>query len=235
MGDLAAARAAGARLTSLLGLAARPVAVAFPERAPEGLPRVRRPAPAGCGYWPRAADGEAFYTEAADHLGCPIGAHTHAVPMPTEKAKELEGLVGTMVGLEYIKMEEVPGIPRRARALSVAVYAPLEATPLPPAVVLVRGTARQIMLLAEAAAMAGVGPDAAVMGRPTCAAIPAAEQGGRAAVSLGCIGNRVYTGLGDGELYASLPGGKVDGIVEKLETIVHANRTLEEFHRSRLP
>jgi uncharacterized protein (DUF169 family) len=235
MTDLATLRAAGTRLVSLLGLTKRPVAIAFVDRPPAGLARAAAPAPAGCGYWPRAAEGEAFYTEAADHLGCPIGAHTHAAPMSAEKARELEGLVGTMVGLEYVRMEEVPAIPRRAAPLSVAVYAPLDATPVEPAVVMVRGTARQVMLLTEAAALAGVGPDGAVMGRPTCAAIPAAERGGRAAVSLGCIGNRVYTGLGDGELYASLPGARVGAVVEKLETILHANRELERFHRSRLP
>ena len=35
------------------------------------------------------------------------------------------GLIGTMVGLCYIRMEEVPSIPRRTTPLCVAVYAPL--------------------------------------------------------------------------------------------------------------
>lgn len=233
MTTLDAARASGRRLTTLLGLAAPPVAVAFPDAPPAGIPRAAA-APAGCGYWPKAAESGAFYTEAADHMSCPIGAHTHAVELPPDTAKELEGLVRTMVDLQYIRMEEVPQIPRRRTPLKVAVYAPLEATPVEPAVVMVRGTARQIMLLTEAAMLAGVGPDGAVMGRPTCAAIPASEASGRAAVSLGCIGNRVYTKLADGELYASLPGASLGAVVDRLETIVKANDELERFHRGRL-
>ncbi len=233
MTTLDTARAAGPRLTTLLGLATPPVAVAFTDTAPAGIPRGAA-APAGCGYWPKAAESGAFYTEAADHMSCPIGAHTHAVDLPPATAKELEGLVGTMVGLQYIRMEEVPQIPRRRTPLKVAVYAPLDVTPVEPAVVMVRGTARQVMLLTEAAMLAGVGPDGAVMGRPTCAAIPAAEATGRAAVSLGCIGNRVYTKLGDGELYATLPGPALGAVVEKLETILNANTALESFHQGRL-
>lgn len=233
MTSLDTARAAGRRLASLLGLASRPVAVAFPDAAPAGVPRGTA-APAGCGYWPQAAESGAFYTEAADHMRCPIGAHTHAVDLPAETAKELEGLVGTMVGLQYIRMEEVPQIPRRRTPLRYAVYAPLEATPVEPAVVMVRGSAKQVMLLTEAAMLAGVGPDGAVMGRPTCAAIPASEASGRAAVSLGCIGNRVYTRLGDGELYATLPGPALASVVEKLETILNANTALVSFHQGRL-
>lgn len=235
MTTLDTARAAGRRLTSLLGLASRPVAIAFPDSPPAGIPRVDAAAPAGCGYWPKAAESEAFFTEAADHMSCPIGAHTHAVDLPPDTARELEGLVGTMVGLQYIRMEEVPRIPRRRTPLRYAVYAPLESSPVPPAVVMVRGSARQVMLLTEAAMLAGVGPDGALMGRPTCAAIPAAEGSGRAAVSLGCIGNRVYTKLADGELYATLPGAVLGAVVEKLEVILNANAALESFHRGRLP
>ena len=55
-------------------------------------------------------------------------------------------------------MEDMPQIPTRTTALQVAVYAPLAAAPVPPDVVLVRGNARQVMRLAEAAQAAGA-PD----------------------------------------------------------------------------
>jgi len=63
--------------------------------------------------------------------------------------------------------------------------------------------------------------------------LPATLQGGAVNASVGCIGNRVYTGLGDDELYFALPGSQVEAIVEKLGVIVHANRELEQFHRAR--
>lgn len=227
------ARTAGRRLTELLGLQTPPVAVTFAAAAPAGIARVSRPGPAGCAYWKQAAEGAVFYTEAADHFNCPVGAYTHGVGLPPERAKELEGVVGTMVGLQYIRMEEVGALPRRKEPFRVAIYAPLAEAPAPPDVVLVRGRARQIMLVAEAARAAGLEGDRAAMGRPACAMIPAVLDGPGGLTSLGCIGNRVYTGMGDDELYFTIPGGKVGLVVERLEAVLHANRELEKYHEAR--
>jgi len=227
------ARTAGRRMTELLGLRAAPVAVTFASAAPAGVVRVAKPGPAGCAYWKQAAEGAVFYTEAADHFNCPLGSYTHGVGLPPERAKELEGVVGTMVGLQYIRMEEIGALPRRTEPFKVAVYAPLAEAPVPPDVVLVRGRARQIMLVAEAARAAGLAGDAAAMGRPACAMIPAVLDGPGAVTSLGCIGNRVYTDLGDDELYFTIPGGRIGDVVERLETVLHANRELEQYHQAR--
>ena len=221
-------------LTELLGLALPPVAVTFCDAPPPGVTRVAASEPAGCGYWRRAAAGEVFYTVADDHKRCPVGAHTHRVPLSADEEKELMGLVGTMVGLEYITMEDVPRIPTRTTPLQVAVYAPLDAAPIAPDLILVRGTPRQLMLLAEAAQAAGVAGAGPTLGRPTCSVIPEALNSQRAAASFGCIGNRVYTGAGDGEAYFAIPGPALAALEERLAVIVRANRELESFHRARL-
>ena len=49
-----------------------------------------------------------------------------------------------------------------------------------------------------------------LLGRPTCMALPAAMAHG-SVISSGCIGNRVYTGLGDDELYLMIPGPRLGG------------------------
>jgi uncharacterized protein (DUF169 family) len=131
-------------------------------------------------------------------------------------------------------MEEVPAIPHRQSPLDVAVYAPLSKMPCPPDLVLVRGTTAQLMVLVEAAQAAGVAPDAPAMGRPTCAALPQALDAKRPAMSLGCIGNRVYTGLGEGEGYVALPASALEAVGSKLEQLARANAELEKFHRSRV-
>lgn len=225
---------APAQIADLLELETRPVAVAFREKAPDGVPRVGEVAPSGCTYWKLAAEGRTFYTEPSDHYGCPVGAHTHGVELPEETAKELEGLVGTMVELKYLDMAEVPGIPQRKEPFGVAVYAPLADADFTPDVVLVSGNARQMMLLAEAAHAAGLSSATSVVGRPTCAALPAVMESGQVATNLGCIGNRVYTGLPDDSLYFAIAGPQLTAVTEKLSTIVHANRELETFHRGRL-
>ncbi len=223
----------GTQLQRLLGLQRPPVAIAFRDAAPPNMTRVTSHEPAGCGYWRLAAEGQTFYTEASDHYTCPIGAHTHGVDLPPEVATELNGLIQRMVGMQYLTMEEIPAIPRRQGRFGVALYAPLETAPFEPDVVLVRGTVKQLMLLAEAAQAAGAASGGATMGRPTCAVLPEVLQSGKTATGFGCIGNRVYTGLGDDEGYYALPGAKAAAVVAKLATIVEANRQLETFHQSR--
>jgi uncharacterized protein (DUF169 family) len=223
------------QLEDFLALKTPPVAVTFLATPPAGVPHVDAAAPSSCTYWKRAADGQTFYTEAADQLNCPIGAYTHGVEMPPATQQELQAVVSTMVGLGYLRMAEVPNIPKRDQPFGVAVYAPLKKATTAPDVVLVCGNARQIMLLEEAAGAAGVGGGAALMGRPTCAALPAAMQSQRGVASLGCIGNRVYTEMADDELYYALPGKYLAAVVEKLAEIVNANRELEKYHRARVP
>jgi uncharacterized protein (DUF169 family) len=220
-------------LVDLLHLALPPVAITFLDAPPPGVPHVAELEPAGCGYWRRAAEGETFFTSADDHKRCPIGAHTHHVTLSPAEQQELMGLVQTMVGLSYIRLEEVPQIPRRRTPLHVAVYAPLQATPVPPDVVLVRGNAQQLMLLAEAAQAAGVAGAGPAMGRPTCAVLPEAENSARTAASFGCVGNRVYTGADENEAYFAIPGRQLEAIEERLGVIVQANAELEQFHRAR--
>src|SRR5688572_24544993 len=190
-------------LQDLLGLSRSPVAVTFRATAPAGVPRIDSAGPSSCAYWKLAAEGRAFYTEATDHHNCPIGAYTHGIDPTPEVSKELEGVVTTMISLGYLRADEVPGIPRRDGAFGVAVYAPLAQADGEPDLVILAGDARQVMLLAEAAGAAGL------MGRPTCAALPQVMKTGQGVASLGCIGNRVYTGLADDEMYFALPGGEV--------------------------
>jgi uncharacterized protein (DUF169 family) len=216
-----------------LSLDAEPVAVAFLADPPPGVGRVARPQPAGCGYWKEASLGRSFYTTADDHTNCPVGAFTHGVELSAEKSAELQGLVSTMIELKYLKSEEIPLIPHRAASLRVAAYSPLAAADFTPDVVIFRGNVRQIMLLSEAARAAGVFDAGRVMGRPACAMLPQAIDSAEGVTSVGCIGNRVYTGLEDNELYLAVPGARVSDVIDRLAIVIDANTALERFHRDR--
>lgn len=220
-------------IDELLGLTLPAVAVKFCDVPPSGLARVSEAAPSGCTYWKLAAEGQSFYTEASDHYNCPVGAYTHGAELPPAQGKELEGLIGTMISLEYLRQDEIAGIPRREEPFRYVVYAPLGEASVEPDVVLVAGNARQVMLLAEAAGAAGL-RGGAVMGRPTCAAIPEVMKSHSGVTNLGCIGNRVYTARGDDELYFAFPGDTLPQVVERLRAIVNANRELEQFHAARI-
>jgi uncharacterized protein (DUF169 family) len=218
---------------SLLNLIHSPVAVAFLSSPPAGVPKISKADAASCGYWRQASEGKAFYTDADDHLNCPVGAFTHGAPMSPEKGQELQGLIGTMIELKYLQDDEVPVIPHRTDQLKIAAYAPLTEATFQADVVIFRGNTRQIMLVSEAARRAGVFEGNAPMGRPACAMLPQSIGSASGVVSVGCIGNRVYTGLADDELYFAVPGAAVARLLGEVETIVRANAELEKFHRAR--
>ena len=225
-------RSVETKFSDSLGLKKRPVAVRFLDAPPSGVPKFEGAEPSGCSFWRIAAAGKTFYTVPADHYNCAVGSHTHNIPLPPERAKELDQTISFMTDIGYIKMEEVPGIPQLARMPAAVVYSPLGEAPVDPDVVIFSAPAAQIMLLQEAAQRGGCAAQFPVLGRPTCMAIPAAMAKG-AIISSGCIGNRVYTDLAEGELYAMVPGKDVERIADELETAASANAKLQEYHRSR--
>jgi len=215
-----------------LDLGCEPVAMAFLSAPPAGVRKMARAEAASCGYWRHASEGHSFYTTPDDHQNCPIGAFTHGVTPAPGKAQELESVIGMMVELKYLRAEEVPAIPHRTESAQIVAYAPLAEMTFEPDVVIFRGTPRQIMLLSEAARAAGIF-DGSTMGRPACAMIPHASRTVTGVASVGCIGNRVYTGLGDNELYFTVAGSRLDDLLEKLGSILEANAALEAFHTQR--
>lgn len=220
------------QLSSDLGLTRRPIAIAFRDSPPPGVSKFTGTAPSGCSFWRLASEGRTFYTVPSDHYNCPIGAYTHNIELPPDRAKELEGTLGFMVDIGYVRMEEVPGIPRLPTPPGAVVYAPLGDTPVDPDVVLFWGPAARVMLLQEAAIRAGVAASLNTLGRPTCMALPAALAHGMVA-STGCVGNRVYTGAEEGELYAAVPGKDLAKLEDATGTIRSANAKLLEYHQAR--
>jgi uncharacterized protein (DUF169 family) len=101
-----------------------------------------------------------------------------------------------------------------------------------PDVVLVAGRPGPLMRVMETVLRAGLQSQVPFLGRPTCMALPAALAGGVIA-STGCIGNRVYTDLGDDELYVAIPGRDLARLADEAQTIAAANASLAEYHRGR--
>jgi len=219
-------------LATALGLTRRPVAVAFRDDAPAGIAKFAGMQPSGCSFWKLAADGGAFYTVPGDHYNCPVGSYTHNIPLPAGREQELPQVLGIMTELGYLKMEEVPGIPRLAKTPGVIIYAPLGDTPVEPDAVILAGTPGGLMLLHEAANRSNI-EMTPLFGRPTCMAIPAAMSQSVAS-SLGCVGNRIYTDLSASEMYSVVSGAQLAMIAEQLVTITSSNAALAEYHAGRL-
>jgi uncharacterized protein (DUF169 family) len=220
------------QITRPLNLQRRPVAVVFRQSPPAGVEKFEGTQPSGCSFWRIAAEGRTFYTIPSDHYNCPVGSYTHNIPLPPERAPELEQVLGLMAGAGYIKMEDIPGVFRLPHTPPVVIYAPLGDAPFDPDVVLFSGRPASVMLLEEAAMRAGVAAQLPMFGRPTCMAIPAALSQGTVASS-GCIGNRIYTGLGEDELYVVVPGRDLERLASEIATITGANAQLAQYHLQR--
>jgi len=78
------------QFVSQLRLARRPVAVAFLKEPPAGVEKFSGSVPSGCSFWRVAAEGKAFYTVPSDHYNCPVGSHTHNIPLPEERQPEFD-------------------------------------------------------------------------------------------------------------------------------------------------
>lgn len=219
------------KIQQVLGEDRRPVAIAFAETPPEGVEKFEGSEPSSCSYWRIAAAGRTFYTVASDHWNCPIGGYTHNMLTP-ERMPDLQQMLTVMNDLGYVRMEEVPGVFHLEKAPKVAIYAPLGEMPVAPSVVLASGKPGRLMMLSEAAMRAGAMSSLPLLGRPTCMAIPAAMANG-AVSSTGCIGNRVYTEVGEDQLYVVLRGTDLEKIAAEIDTILTANRTLTTYHQER--
>ena len=208
------------------------VAVTFLDAPPPGVTKFAGTEPSGCSFWRLAADGRTFYTVPENHFNCAVGAYTHNISLSPEREKETEQTLQMMFAMGYIKPLEVPQIPRLAKTPKAILYAPLGDVTSQPDVVLFASKPAGAMLLAEAAHRAGVRAAAPTLGRPTCMALPASLEHGTI-TSLGCIGNRVYTGLSEDEMYVVVRGKDLAAIALALETILSANAALRDYAKGR--
>ena len=220
------------RIAAAVKLPRRPVAVTFLDSIPTNVEKFSGTEPSSCSYWRLAAEGRVFYTLPEDHFNCAVGAYTHNIALSPEREKETEQTLTMMFELNYVKPEEVAMIPRLAKTPVAIAYAPLGDSPFTPDVVLFSCKPAAAMLLNEAANRAGVTSGAPALGRPTCMALPASLQHG-AILSLGCIGNRVYTGLREDEMYMVFRGRDIASVADALAAIVSANAALSEYAAGR--
>jgi len=221
-------------LQEVLGLSAPPIAIGFSDRPPAGLEKWQGgAAPAGCVFWREAMKGRAFYTAPADHYNCAVGAYTHSISLPVERGSQLEDTVKFMVLKAYLRMEEVADIPTLEKSPAYISYAPIDAASFAHNLVLIAAKPSAAMLIYETALRSGAGGALAnTLGRPACAVLPLAAKTGAASLSLGCIGNRTFTGLPDEEMYVCIPSGHWSRMLSSLTEIGKANSDMQQLYRS---
>ena len=204
-----------------------PIALAFVDGQPYGVPRTSKAVPSSCAFWAEAKSG-VFYAADKDHYNCTLGTMVMGFELPEEQMNTLMTEVGMMCEMEYVREEEVPNVPKVEKQSSGIVYGPLAEMPVDPDVVLLWVKPSQAMVVNETAGqMNWAASPAGVFGRPGCAAIPVALSQGNVSQSFGCTGMRINSGISDEYILMAVPGDKIESLAESLSQVtdVHAKLT----------
>ena len=226
------AREMARTLRESISLASPPIAICFADKVPEGVTHWTDRVPAGCRFWQEAAS-QVFATSASDHGLCAIGMFTHNLETTVAEDIDRSDSLKVFADLGYVREQDIPTIPVLQRRAAYVIYGPLESIPVMPDVVLLFGTAGQMLILSEASQQVEGGLPPA-MGRPACAIVPQAFNTGRAALSLGCCGARAYLDvLADDVALWAIPSSKLNLYVERIVALAKANAVLTTFHQMR--
>jgi uncharacterized protein (DUF169 family) len=208
------------RLDSTLHPTAPPVAITFTAEAPAGVAAFDEPmpaagpdgrtgrVPAGCVFWMKGVD-KTFSTVAADHGNCSVGSLTHGFITLEEAATRAD--VGALMESGWVTMDMVPDIPLVSEKPGAVTYGPLADTPIDPDVVLLRLSARALMVLSDAL------PGLRIEGKPQCHIVAAAKEHGDIVASVGCALSRVRTGMPASDSTCAVPASRLTEVVEALE------------------
>jgi uncharacterized protein (DUF169 family) len=185
-------------------------------------------------FWEKAMSGQTFYTVPSDHYNCAVGSYTHRIGLPAERAHELNDTIVFMAENNYVASADVSGIATLARSPGAVAYGPMDGAGFKADIVLIAAKPAQAMLIYEAAIKAGAGSALTnALGRPACAVLPLTTTSSQTSISLGCKGNRTFTGLPDEEMYVAIPGDKWERVIEKLAEVHEANAAMERYYCDR--
>ncbi len=219
--DLGWYQTIGSEMQRLLELENPPVGISFMESPPEGTRKNDETVPSGCVFWIRGFKDN-FYTDQKDHANCNIGSFTHGFLAPKDVSLDACTDIALFDRTGYFPATEFGGVYRMAEAPHYVAYGPLPRISFEPDVVLVVANPEQAMLMGESTS------NAKLLGAPTCQAIPLAYNQHQVGVSLGCVTNRIRTGMKPSEMVVTIPKEELSAFAEKLAKRVRANNEVSE-------
>ncbi len=205
------------QLTDDLELASPPVQITYLDQAPSGVPAHPGGAPSVCTFF---AEGRTapFYAALPEHEACEVGAFVLGVAPTGELGTRLMATIGMMQSEGYLAPGEEAKIPRNSTPPKFVAYGPLGTLPMAPTDVLLFARPKSAMPAMEASSA-----PVPVNGRPMCAVVPTLHAGAPVAVSVGCIGSRIYTNMGDDTMLVGIRGDRLGEFAERLRKIRSAN------------
>lgn len=225
-------KALSERLTKVLGLKYKPIAITFSQNAPAGVAQIggERPAPsddgrtgkvaAGCVFWIKS-ETQTFTTAPEDHYNCSVGSVTHGLK-PLEAVMNNQD-VHELLESEWVTPAEAMSLPVIRQRPNFITYGPLQETPIDPDVVLLRINAFQAMVIHDGY------PGMPIVGKPQCHIIPMAKEEAHIAMSTGCMLSRVRTGMTPDEMTCTIPARRLAEVIDQLEARKQANSAVSGY------
>lgn len=221
-----------AALTAALHPTAPPIAITFTASRPDGVAAFDRPmaepspdgrsgrVAAGCVFWMEGVDST-FSTVAEDHGNCSVGSWTHGFKTLEEIAGN--GDVAALMESGWVTMDMVPGIPTVTAKPGAVTYGPLADTPIDPDVVLVRLTAKSLMVLSDAL------PGLRIEGKPQCHIVAAAKEQNAVVASVGCALSRVRTGMPSTDHTCAIPAARLAEVVDAVQRTADTDAVVARY------
>ncbi len=204
-------------MRELLNLESPPIGIAFFDTPPSGVKKNEESVASGCVFWIKGFKDN-FYTDKKDHANCNIGSFTHGFLAPQDVSLDACMDIALFDKTGYFPASEFGGVPRMAEAPNYVAYGPLTKIAFEPDVVLVICNPEQGMIMGESTS------SAKLMGAPTCQAIPFAYNQQKIGVSLGCVTNRIRTGIKESEMVVTIPKSELPGFAAKLRARAAVNK-----------
>ena len=211
-----------------------PVGLRFVAREPDDVPRLVKDPPSFCTLW-RWAEERVFYASAEQHLGCAIGGMVAGFLSPDGRMEELTSLLEDMCEAGQGEADEISRTPRFGGDSVGVVYGPIWNMPMQPDLVLLWATLPQMGVLQEitGTVLWRNNSQGAAFTRPACGVLAIADERAMPAMSLGCLGMRLYTRILPNLFLVALPSGKLAGLREGLESKEDVPQRLD-FYREKL-
>ena len=217
-------------LADRLGIEIPPVGMAFVKDRPADVPHLYRDPPSFCSLW-RMAELRVLYASAEQHEGCGIGGVVSGFMSDEGQEDELAALLTEMCDAEVGTTEAIAETARCVDPGVGVVYGPLWRMPVEPDLVLMWATLPQMGVVQEIVGriMWRNNPQGAVFTRPACGVLPIAHQHGRTAMSLGCVGMRLYTGIPPRLFLIAMPPSQLQLLGSGLESKNDIGERLEHY------
>jgi len=219
-------------LQSSLHPSAPPIAITFSDAPPAGVDPFDAPmppptpdgrtglVPAGCVFWMKGTE-RTFTTAPEDHGNCSVGSMTHGLATMDEVSGRAD--IAALLDAGWITEDMIPGIPVVRDRPGAITYGPLADTPVDPDVILLRLTAKSLMVLSDAL------PGLRVEGKPQCHIVAAAKEQDEVVASVGCMLSRTRTGMSSGEVTCAIPADRLGEVVERLEVTARADAAVASY------